>query len=107
MPCDVDRLEVRELFWKIDAFEDAKIEKLYWLRWQTAHIMNAQIAQWSKDRIEPEQLIPLSTDKKQKKSKLTDEQIRKRLEKWDDPGRVIKKEIITPDKAKQLFNIKQ
>jgi hypothetical protein len=100
MPDDFWNLEVRELFWKIEAFEDAKYEELYWLRWQTAALLNIHLEK--KHRIEPEQLLKLREDKTQPaRSK---ESVEATLKKWDDPKRVMKTQVVTPENMGELLS---
>lgn len=102
---EFDSITLRELYLKIDGFREAQKEKeenrLYWLRWQTATLLNIHIDK--KHRIKPKDLFTLEFEKKTKHSVIPGTKRRQEIidmkKKWKD----FKQKQATLDDLKELM----
>jgi hypothetical protein len=87
-----DTITLKELYLKIEGFredrQDLEENRLVWLRWQTAQLLNIHIDK--KHKIKPTDLFTLPYEKKKKKHSVI-------------PGKKRRKEIITLKKKWKNF----
>jgi len=102
---EFDSITLRELYLKIDGFREAQQEeeenRLYWLRWQTAQLLNIHIDK--KHRLKPKDLFTLNFEKKTKHSVIPDDNRRQQIIELKKKWKTFKQKQATLDDLKELM----